>query len=101
MNLTKIFILIPILSSFLAPAKLAPAQGYGAKTNITHRNLIINIITVVLIIAVIYYPIHRKTDYNFTFIMFNIVIFLLTFVIDKIKISMGAATVLRGYLSRI
>lgn len=54
-------------------------------------NLLINIATVMIIIGLVYYPIHKKTDYIFTFIMFNIVIFLLTFVLDKVKISMGAA----------
>lgn len=54
-------------------------------------NFMINLITVVIIVAAIYYPIHKKSDYIFTFIMFNIVIFLLTFVLDKVKISMGAA----------
>ncbi|OFY30244.1 MAG: hypothetical protein A2275_14085 [Bacteroidetes bacterium RIFOXYA12_FULL_35_11] len=51
----------------------------------------INIATVMIIIGAIYYPIHKKNDYIFTFIIFNIVIFLMTFVLDKVKISMGAA----------
>jgi hypothetical protein len=54
-------------------------------------NLMINLATIFIIIGAIYYPIHRKTDYIFTFIMFNIIIFILTFVLEKVKISMGAA----------
>lgn len=53
--------------------------------------LIIDITTVLLIIFLIYYRNYRKMDYIFTFIIFNIVIFLLTFVLNKVKISMGAA----------
>lgn len=54
-------------------------------------NLAINIAAVILIITLIYYPNNRKMDYIFTFITFNIVIFLLTFVLNEVKISMGAA----------
>jgi cytochrome c biogenesis factor len=51
----------------------------------------INIATVILLITLVYYPNNRKMDYIFTFIIFNIVIFLLTFVLNKVKMSMGAA----------
>jgi hypothetical protein len=51
----------------------------------------INIATVLLIIVLIYYPNYKKMDYIFTFISFNLVIFLLTFVLKYIKLSMGAA----------
>lgn len=53
--------------------------------------LAIDIVAVLLIILLIYYPNYRKMDTIFTFILFNIVIFLLTFVLNKVKISMGAA----------
>lgn len=46
---------------------------------------------VLLIILIIYYPNYKKLDTIFTFIVFNVVIFLLTFVLNKVKISMGAA----------
>jgi hypothetical protein len=51
----------------------------------------IDLFTVVLIISLIYYPNYHKRDYIFTFIMFNIVIFLLTFVLKYVKLSVGAA----------
>ncbi|NCA75875.1 MAG: DUF4956 domain-containing protein [Alphaproteobacteria bacterium] len=54
-------------------------------------SLAINIITVLLIICLIYYPNYKKMDYIFTYIIFNLVIFVLTFVLNKVKISMGAA----------
>ena len=44
-----------------------------------------------IIIFLIYYPNNKKLGYIFTFILFNIVIFLLTFVLNEVKISMGAA----------
>jgi hypothetical protein len=51
----------------------------------------IDLLTVLLIILFIYYPNYRKRDYIFSFILFNIVIFLLTFVLKYVKISVGAA----------
>lgn len=51
----------------------------------------LDITVVLLIIFFIYYPNYRKMDTIFTFILFNVVIFLLTFVLNKVKISMGAA----------
>lgn len=51
----------------------------------------INLVTVLLIISLIYYPNYKRMDNVFTYIAFNIIIFLLTFVLNKVKISMGAA----------
>jgi hypothetical protein len=51
----------------------------------------INLLTVALIILFIYYPNYRKLDYIFTFVIFNLVIFLLTFVLKYVKLSVGAA----------
>lgn len=51
----------------------------------------LDILMVLLIILFIYYPNYKKLDTIFTFIVFNVVIFLLTFVLNKVKISMGAA----------
>ena len=53
--------------------------------------LSIDLAMMLLIIILIYYPNYRKMDTIFTFIVFNIMIFLLTFVLNKVKISMGAA----------
>jgi hypothetical protein len=51
----------------------------------------INLLAVLLIITLIYYPTYKKPDYIFTFIMFNVVIFMLTFVLKYVKLSIGAA----------
>lgn len=53
--------------------------------------LIINTATLLLIIFLAYYPKNRQLENIFTFFMFNLMIFMLTFVLNKIKISMGAA----------
>lgn len=54
-------------------------------------SLAIDIATVILIISLIYYPNYKKMDYIFTFITFNLVIFVLTYVLNEVKISLGAA----------
>lgn len=53
--------------------------------------LAMNLVTVFLIIHFIYYPNYKKMDTIFTFITFNVTIFILTFVLNTVKISMGAA----------
>lgn len=50
-----------------------------------------NIMAVLIIIGFIYYPNYQKREILFTFVIFNIVIFVLTFALNHIKMSMGAA----------
>ncbi len=54
-------------------------------------NLLIDLIGVLLIIGLIYYPNYKRLDTIFTFVLFNITIYLLTFLLNQVKISMGAA----------
>jgi hypothetical protein len=54
-------------------------------------SLAIDIAAVLLIISLIYYRNYKKMDYIFTFITFNLVIFVLTYVLNEVKISLGAA----------
>ena len=56
-----------------------------------YYSLLIDLAAVFLIIGLVYYPNYKKLDTILTFILFNVVIFLLTFVLNKVKISMGAA----------
>jgi uncharacterized membrane protein len=51
----------------------------------------INLATIMIIIMLIYYPNYKKQEMFFTYFLFNISIFMLTFLLNKIKISMGAA----------
>jgi hypothetical protein len=54
-------------------------------------SLLIDLIAVLSIIIFVYHPNYKKMDTIFTFVLFNVVIFLLTFVLNKVKMSMGAA----------
>jgi hypothetical protein len=51
----------------------------------------IDLVTMLLIFGLIYFPNYRNKEFMFTFFLFNIIIFIITFVLNKTNISMGAA----------
>ncbi len=53
--------------------------------------LLINISTVFVLINIIYVRYNKKHDFIFTYYTFNLVIFLITFLLNKVEMSMGAA----------
>ena len=53
--------------------------------------LLIDILSITALIRLVYYPIYKKKDFFFTFFLFNIVIFILTYLLNKVDLSMGAA----------
>jgi len=55
-----------------------------------HR-MTINIATTLVIVRGIYYRYYKRADLFLTFFSFNIVIFLITFLLNKVEMTMGAA----------
>jgi hypothetical protein len=53
--------------------------------------IIFDIVTMMIIFGFIYFPNYRNKEFMFTFYLFNIIIFIITFVLNKTSISMGAA----------
>lgn len=53
--------------------------------------LLIDIFSVFVLIRLIYYPIYKHRDLFFTFFIFNLIIFLISFLLNKVDLSMGAA----------
>lgn len=53
--------------------------------------LIIDLVSVTILVRYIYFRIYKKSDQFLTFFAFNIVIFLLTYMLNKVELSMGAA----------
>ncbi len=53
--------------------------------------LLINVLSVTALVRMVYFPIYKKKDFFFTFFLFNIVIFILTYLLNKVDLSMGAA----------
>jgi hypothetical protein len=53
--------------------------------------LSIDFASVFILIRFIYYPIYKNREFFFTFFIFNLIIFLITFLLNKVEMSMGAA----------
>ncbi len=51
----------------------------------------INFFSVLILIRFIYFPIYRSRENVFTFSIFNIIIFLITYLLNKVDMSIGAA----------
>jgi hypothetical protein len=53
--------------------------------------LFIDLASVFVLIRLIFYRNYKKADYYLTFFAFNLVIFLITYLLNKVEMSMGAA----------
>ncbi|MFY8185041.1 MAG: DUF4956 domain-containing protein [Bacteroidia bacterium] len=72
----------------------ASAQGAEALTKIASKmgfRLLIDVAAVFCLIRIIYYPIYKHRDLFFTYFIFNLIIFLVSFLLNKVDLSMGAA----------
>lgn len=53
--------------------------------------LLIDFTSVFVLIRFIYYPLYKHRELFFTFFIFNLIIFLISFLLNKVELSMGAA----------
>ena len=53
--------------------------------------LLVDVISVTVLIRFVYFRMYRKKDFFFTFFMFNITIFIITYLMNKVEMSFGAA----------
>ncbi len=53
--------------------------------------LFINFLSVLLLVRFIYYKTYQDGEFFFTFLVFNMVIFLITYLLNKVDMSLGAA----------
>jgi hypothetical protein len=51
----------------------------------------INIVALVLLVSLIYYPKHKNKDFIFTFVIFNIINFMICYLLGSAKIKIGFA----------
>lgn len=56
-----------------------------------YMSLGINLLAVLILVIAFHYRNYRKQEVFFTYLIFNITIFLLTYLLNEVKISMGAA----------
>jgi len=53
--------------------------------------LLVDVVSVAILIRFVYFRMYRKKDFFFTFFMFNVTIFIITYLLNKVDMSMGAA----------
>jgi hypothetical protein len=53
--------------------------------------LLIDLTSIFILVRFIYYPIYKHRELFFTYFIFNIIIFLISFLLNKVDLSMGAA----------
>lgn len=52
---------------------------------------LLNMTVVVLIVRVLYYPVARRKDYLFSFMLISVLVFLLCFLLESVKLQLGFA----------
>ena len=73
---------VPLLTGYEELQKLSAKIGF---------RLLINLTSVFILVRFIYYPIYKHRELFFTYFIFNIIIFLISFLLNKVDLSMGAA----------
>lgn len=53
--------------------------------------ILIDLFSVFVLVRFVYFPIYKHRELFFTFFIFNIIIFLICFLLNKVELSMGAA----------
>ena len=53
--------------------------------------LLVDLLSVLILVRFIYFPIYKNREFFFAFFIFNLIIFLITFLLNKVEMSMGAA----------
>ena len=73
---------------------VAVSTGMDAMEKISSRmgiRLLIDIATIFILVRLIYYPLYKQREFFFMFVIFNIIIFFISFLLNKVDLSMGAA----------
>jgi hypothetical protein len=66
-------------------------QGFASLPDGVFIRLGLDLFSVIVLIRLVYYRIYRKTDLFLTFFTFNLIIFLITFLLNQVQMSIGAA----------
>ena len=85
-----------LLQQALLPDTLQTAEGatfelFDKLSSKFFIRLFTDLVAVFVLIRLIYYQNYKKSDQFLTFFAFNLVIFLLTFLLNEVEMSMGAA----------
>jgi hypothetical protein len=83
-----------LLLTLLQVSEEPMLEGMAAMQKVSFKlliRLLIDLAAVLLLIRFVYFPRYKKRELNFTFLIFNLVIFLISFLLSKIDLSMGTA----------
>jgi len=53
--------------------------------------LLLDLLTILVLVRFIYYRVYKNEEFFFTFLVFNLIIFLITYLLNKVDMSLGAA----------
>jgi hypothetical protein len=76
-----------------ADADISP-NGMDAMLRFASRigfRLLIDLATIFVLIRLIYHPLYKQSEFFFMFAIFNLIIFMISFLLNKVDLSMGAA----------
>jgi hypothetical protein len=83
--------LLPLLQVIDETAVLTGLEALQKITTKLGFRLLIDFVSVILLMRFVYYPAYHKRELFFTFFIFNLIIFLICFLLNKVDLSMGAA----------
>ena len=63
----------------------------GRLSDVFFIRLLIDLLSVFILIRFIYYRTYRNKEFFFSYFIFNIIIFFITFLLNKVELSLGAA----------
>lgn len=70
------------------------SSGFDAISKVISKismRLVIDLLSVSALIGLVYYPNYKNRELFFTFFIFNIIIFFISYLLNKVDLSMGAA----------
>lgn len=74
--------------------EVEPASGLALTGRLSDKffiRLLIDLFSVFILIRFIYYRTYRNKEFFFSYFIFNIIIFFITFLLNKVEMSLGAA----------
>lgn len=81
-------VFLQIVDELASVSDIDALQKISAKISV---RFFIDFLSVLFLIRFVYFPAYKKRELFFTFFMFNVVIFFICFLLNKVDLSMGAA----------
>src|SRR3954467_11579033 len=75
----------------LAETDVTDLDNFSKMSSSIGFRLLIDLATIFVLIRFIYFPIYKNREFFFMFTIFNIIIFFISFLLNKVELSMGAA----------